>query len=64
MADFSVQFYVYRNQNIRGIILDKIYNYHTVLVEAYNMALFYSFLSYTGDSSRSTFHYHPRLRLG
>ena len=24
MADFSVKFYVYRNQNIRGIILDKI----------------------------------------
>ena len=36
MADFSVQFYVYRNQNIKGIILDKIYNYYTVLVEAYN----------------------------
>ena len=24
MADFSKQFYIYRNQNIRGIILDKI----------------------------------------
>ena len=36
MADFSVQFYLYRNQNIRGIILDKKYHYHTVLVEAYN----------------------------
>ena len=32
MADFSVQFYVYRNQNIRGIILDKIYHYRSVLV--------------------------------
>ena len=39
MADISVQFYVYRNQNIRGILLDKIYNYHTVLVEAYNIAM-------------------------
>ena len=36
VVDFSVQFYVYRNQNIRGIILDKICNYHAVLVEAYN----------------------------
>ena len=36
MADFCVQIYVYRNQNIRGIILDKKYHYHTVLVEAYN----------------------------
>ena len=36
MADFSVQFYLYKNQNIRGIILDKKYDYHTVLVEAYN----------------------------
>ena len=32
MADLSVQFYVYRNQNIRGIILDNIYHYRSVLV--------------------------------
>ena len=37
MADFSVQLYIYRNQNIREIILDKIYHYHTVLLEAYNV---------------------------
>ena len=36
MADFSEQFYLYRNQNNRGIILDKKYHYHAVLVEAYN----------------------------
>ena len=39
MADFSVQFYLYKNQNIRGILLDKKYDYHTVLVEAYNIAI-------------------------
>ena len=32
MADLSVQFYVYRNQNIRGIVLDKAYHYRSVLV--------------------------------
>ena len=32
MADLSVQFYVYRNQNIRGMILDKAYHYRSVLV--------------------------------
>ena len=31
MADFSKQFYIYRNKNIRGIILDKIYHYHSCL---------------------------------
>ena len=46
MADFNVQFYVYRNQNIRGIILDKIYNYHTVIVEAHN----YNYIHWTCNS--------------
>ena len=32
MADLSVQFYVYGNQNIRGIVLDKAYHYRSVLV--------------------------------
>ena len=36
MADFSVLFYLYRNQNNKGIILNKIFIYITVLVEGYN----------------------------
>ena len=30
------------------------------LPKYHNMALFYSFLSYTGDYSPETFHYYPR----
>ena len=39
MADFSVLFYLYRNRNNKGIILNKIFIYITVLVEGYNIGI-------------------------
>ena len=37
------------------------YKYVIIIKFQVIIALFYSFLSYTGDNSPSTFHYHPRL---
>ena len=50
MADFTVLFYLYRNQNIKGILLDKRYHYQTILAEGYKNKKFLTPFSHFGST--------------